>query len=248
MNNLMKFIAILVLSAIACFGQATLATTTLGAAVTTTNQTNITLASTSTMLNRGDANQINTVLYVDNEFMWVTTVVDSTHVTVARAKGTGKSTRPEKHVSGATVYFANTTVNAVAASYFYGSSSDISGACTATSELVLPRVYLYSANIYDCMGGVWVQTDAPGNPSLGSTVASPAGVMTATGTIFLVSGTNAVTGITVPNGFAPGMALTLIPTGAFTTTTATNIRIASTAVVGKALIMTWDGSKWDPSY
>jgi hypothetical protein len=42
----------------------------------------------------------------------------------------------------------------------------------------------------------------------------------------------------------------LIPTGIFTTTTAGNIALASTAVVNKALYMIYDPTtaKWYPSY
>src|ERR1035437_3898888 len=42
--------------------------------------------------------------------------------------------------------------------------------------------------------------------------------------------------------------ITLIPDAAFTTTTGGNIAIISTAVIGKALIMTCDGTSWYPSY
>ena len=47
-----------------------------------------------------------------------------------------------------------------------------------------------------------------------------------------------------------GGTITLIPTGAFTWTTAGNIAVAGTAVVSKALIMTYDygTGKWYPSY
>jgi hypothetical protein len=42
----------------------------------------------------------------------------------------------------------------------------------------------------------------------------------------------------------------LIPTGVFTWTTAGNIALAGTAVVSKALTMTYDATttKWYPSY
>jgi hypothetical protein len=44
--------------------------------------------------------------------------------------------------------------------------------------------------------------------------------------------------------------ITLIPTGAFTTTVAGNIALISTAVVNRALTMTYDATtvKWYPSY
>ena len=69
--------------------------------------------------------------------------------------------------------------------------------------------------------------------------------------IVFISGTTAVVTITPPPDFATaGGFIILIPTGVFTTTTAGNIALASTAVVSKALIMTYDPGtgKWYPSY
>lgn len=79
--------------------------------------------------------------------------------------------------------------------------------------------------------------------------ASTAGVFTPNYPITRVSGTNAITGLTVPyNGFQG--TIILIPTGIFTWTTATNIALAGTAVVGKAIHFTYDpyADKWYPSY
>lgn len=68
--------------------------------------------------------------------------------------------------------------------------------------------------------------------------------------ISFVSGTTNVVNITVPQEFVGGGQLTLIPTGLWSTTAAGNIALATTAVVGKALIMTYDATtaKWYPSY
>ena len=69
--------------------------------------------------------------------------------------------------------------------------------------------------------------------------------------ISFVSGVVAIVTITPPtNILVTGGQITLIPTGIFTTTTAGNIALASTAVVGKALMMTYDATttKWYPSY
>jgi hypothetical protein len=69
--------------------------------------------------------------------------------------------------------------------------------------------------------------------------------------IAFISGTTAIATITAPSPISLGGGqITLIPTGIFTTTTAGNIALASTAVVGKALIMTYDATttKWYPSY
>jgi hypothetical protein len=69
--------------------------------------------------------------------------------------------------------------------------------------------------------------------------------------IAFVSGTTAVVNITAAAPISTGGgAITLIPTGIFTWTTAGNIALAGTAVVSKALTMTYDvtTAKWYPSY
>ena len=80
-------------------------------------------------------------------------------------------------------------------------------------------------------------------------MASPAGVITPTYPVTRVSGTNAITGITLPYASFQGR-ITFIPTGVFTWTTATNIGLAGTAVVGKALDFVYNqgAGKWYPSY
>tara|TARA_R110000868_G_scaffold112795_1_gene303378 strand:- start:2015 stop:2386 length:372 start_codon:yes stop_codon:yes gene_type:complete len=69
--------------------------------------------------------------------------------------------------------------------------------------------------------------------------------------ITFISGTTSIATITVPQALlATGGQITLIPTGIFATTTAGNIALITTAVVSKALIMTYDATttKWYPSY
>jgi hypothetical protein len=81
------------------------------------------------------------------------------------------------------------------------------------------------------------------------TIASATTIAPLTPIIF-VSGTTAVVTITPPPSLVGGGQLIIIPTGIFTTTTAGNIALASTAVVSRALIMVWDATttKWYPSY
>ena len=82
------------------------------------------------------------------------------------------------------------------------------------------------------------------------TIASAA-TIAPTKQITFISGTTAVVTITAPTPIsAGGGAITLIPTGAFTWTTAGNIALAGTAVVSRALTMTYDvtTAKWYPSY
>lgn len=87
---------------------------------------------------------------------------------------------------------------------------------------------------------------------LGSAVAS-ATTITPSAMTFHVTGTTAIATIGVPtacNTSGTSCTLRLIPDGAFTTTTTGNIAIASTAVVGKTMEMTYDATaaKWYPSY
>lgn len=92
-----------------------------------------------------------------------------------------------------------------------------------------------------------------GGPQLsldGGSKASVAGVLGApTGYITRITGVLAITGITVPYAGFQGT-ICFIPEGIFTWTNATNIALAGTAVVGKALYFTYlpATGKWYPSY
>ena len=68
--------------------------------------------------------------------------------------------------------------------------------------------------------------------------------------ISFVSGVTAIANVNIPPMFVGGGQITLIPTGLWSTTTAGNIALATTAVVSKALILTYDTvtNKWYPSY
>jgi hypothetical protein len=68
--------------------------------------------------------------------------------------------------------------------------------------------------------------------------------------INFVSGITTINTITVPAEFVGGGQITLIPTGIFLTGTSGNIAVATTSVVSRALIMTYDATtaKWYPSY
>ena len=82
------------------------------------------------------------------------------------------------------------------------------------------------------------------------TIASTTTIAPVTPIVF-ISGTAAVVNITAAAPISTGGgAITLIPTAAFTWTTAGNIAVAGTAVVSRALTMTYDvtTTKWYPSY
>ena len=101
------------------------------------------------------------------------------------------------------------------------------------------------------MGGSYITgISLLGTSSTAPTIAS-ATTIAPTKSISFVSGTTAIATITAPVPLSTaGGQITLIPTGAFTTTTSGNIALASTAVVNKALIMTYDAgtAKFYPSY
>lgn len=82
------------------------------------------------------------------------------------------------------------------------------------------------------------------------TIASATTIAPTTSIVF-VSGTAAVVNITAAAPISTGGGtITLIPTGAFTWTAAGNIAVLGTAVVSRALTMTYDATttKWYPSY
>jgi hypothetical protein len=184
-NAMTKFLSLFALASALCFGQTvTLSTTTLGAAVTTTTQTTITLASTSTMQAAGVTNQYNTFMYVDFECMAVVSVPTSTTVVVKRggqSSCTGAGGRPQLHNSGATVYFGNTTTfanpsyNIVAGRLFSNGSipngAEVSGSCTTATELVLPKIYTFTGDILQCgSSGQWIKIGSGTQTTIGDSI------------------------------------------------------------------------------
>jgi len=90
-----------------------------------------------------------------------------------------------------------------------------------------------------------------GSAGASATTIASSSTIAPTNSITFISGTNAIDTITVPSPISLGGGyITLIPTAAFTTTTAGNIALASTAVAYKALTMFYDAgtTKWYPSY
>ena len=96
----------------------------------------------------------------------------------------------------------------------------------------------------------WIFTGTIATPAAAPTIAS-ATTIAPTVAITFISGTTAIATITAPSPISlGGGTITLIPTGLWTTTTAGNIALASTAVVSKKLDLTYDvtTAKWYPSY
>lgn len=225
--------------------QTVLTSTTLSAAMTDTAGRTMNVTSATGFAAPGTGAALVYAL-IDREIVAIRTVT-STLIGVSRGQ---QSTRATTHQSGATVW-----VIPPGALY----SNIPSGQCTRTTLPYVPYVVgggpglgAEIGTLWDCLGvttaGQWVNTNGNGTLVLGSTVASPAGVLTPTGTYFKVSGTNAITGITVPAGAAPGFTLYLESTGIWTWTTATNILTAgTTTAAGRVMIFIWNGTKWAPN-
>lgn len=220
------------------FAQTALTSTTIAASITDTSSKAVSLTS-ATGISASSASQ-QYFLLVDRELMQVQ-ALNSTIATVIRGVA---GTRATAHLSGATAYFA---VPSAFFAYVPG------GYCVRTNLTYVPVIVAgdqdetNNGTALDCLGSQWVQTSKPGPVVFGSTVAS-ATTIAATGTYFKVSGTTAIATITVPAGWAPGMCLAIEPTGLGSTTTAGNIGLATTSVVGKMLFECWNGTKWQPSY
>ncbi len=133
------------------------------------------------------------------------------------------------------------------------------GSCTLASTLTTPwvtipnqfiggdaRQWLCSSVVNRWVPG-WNNDFAP--PQVTAAVASAAGLVTPSGPLFHITGALAITGFNIPVGFAYG-SFTVIPDGTFTTTTANNIALGSTAIVSKPLTFTFDANtaKFYPSY
>lgn len=235
----------LLIAASPVWAQTALSSTTLSAAISDTTSQTMTVTSATGFTAPGTGATLVLAL-IDKEIVQVRTV-SSTTIGILRGMN---GTRATPHINAAPV-----TVGPPSAFY----SNIPAGQCQRTLLTYVPYVVgggpglgAEVGGMYDCLGvttaGQWVLVNGNGAPTLGSTVASPNGVLTPTGTYFKVSGTNAITGITAPAGLGVGFTLAIEPTGIFTWTAAGNITLAGTAVVAKVLYFTWNGAKWAPSY
>ena len=132
---------------------------------------------------------------------------------------------------------AEYTEDTMTSSYWYDKSGNNNHGALISCTLNNQKKYQQEINGYSI--------DSKGAAVAASTTITP------TGALFHItaSGTEVISTINIPfigfNG-----SIKIIPDGIFTTTTAGNIALASTAVVSKVLIMTYDTatSKWYPSY
>jgi len=243
MKNTLSILFGVLLAAFTAFGQTALTSTTLTNAITT-NQSTFAVGSTTGIT----ATAPKTIIYVIDknesrgELMTVNVVNSSTSLTVARG-GTNRSA----HVAGAYVIIG--APNNMAQSF---QTYNALGPCTAANTLVTPWINTTTGEQRLCSTLTldWVRGwNTPPPFGVTANVASAAGVVTPSGPLFHITGALAITGFTLPVGFAGGQ-FCVIPDGTFTWTTATNIALAGTAVVNRILCFTWDSNlgKWNPSY
>lgn len=235
--------------------QTALSTTTLTANITNSQRSFVltSVSGISAFANAGPAqggigspsSYASSYLMVDKEVMLVVAVnTTASSVTVNRG-----------FMDTASVAHRNTAIVTLGpSSAFRTQPVDPAGQCQRSTMTYVPFINVTTGNTFDCLGlttaGQWFQTNgnATNTAQAGTTVASATSI-TPTGKFFVVSGTTAVATIVVPAGATAGYQLFINPSGIWASTTAGNIGlITSATVVGRILIMTWDGSKWWPSY
>lgn len=123
----------------AAVAQTALTTTTLSAALNDTVN-RVTVASATGVA-------VGSYLFVDREAMLVQALNGTTAEVVRGFAGTAA----RAHVASSTVYVGTPQ-------QFY--ASEAGGACTATAELVTPRIVLPTGNVYTCTGGFWNRVGA----------------------------------------------------------------------------------------
>jgi hypothetical protein len=157
-------------------------------------------------------------------------------------------TVPNVHVTDTLDVLGSMTANASNATFFFDTFTipyintqylNVSSNTTLTGNLVVATANIAKLNV-----------GLIASPTIAPTIAS-ATTIAPTAPITFISGTSNIVTITPPAPIlATGGSLTFIPTGGFVSNTAGNIALGTTAVVSRALIMTWDAStaKWYPSY
>lgn len=245
MKTLHKALAVAVLALLAVAlpasaQQNTLGSTTLAAAITTGQATQFRVSSaTGITVTGGGGTQ--TILYIDREEINVLSINGTTVVGFRGYDGTPAT----PHLSGANVLVGRPN---------WFNHFDPSGACTPANVVATPYINTLNGLQWLCstLTKQWVPGwGNPGNSQqpIGATaaVASAAGVITPSGPLFHVTGTSAITGFTLPVGYNGGP-FCIIPDAIFTTTSAGNIALASTAVVSKELCYSYDANAAKPFF
>ena len=234
------------------FGQATMQSTTLSAAIDA-QQKVFAVASATYVLAPSLANSQGGIgapstnnyylLRIDAETLRVS-AVSGTSITVERGVEGSKITA---HVSGAKVWTGP-------ANYFgmqdpgAGLVEPVAGTpCVSALVKALPFI-TFSGRAWNCGNSLWTSFDPAVPPTQGATLdlSSSGATITPTNPIHVVSGAStAFNTITVPAALSAGQCITLIPSAAWHTTTGGNI--ASTAYVATANVSAracYVGTSW----
>lgn len=242
MKTLNRFI-ILGALAITCFAQQkTVIQTSLSAAAVAGASTIVVASATG--INAPSTSVPGSMLYIVE---WGQTKGEA--VTVSAVSGTTISVRhggPGKgaaHASGAMVL--------VATSPDWFVSTDPIGSCTTANTYATPLLNIQNGNQWLCSTITLTWVPGFGNyaapPAATTAVASAAGLITPSGPLFHITGTAAITGFNVPLGYNGGR-FCVIPDGAYTTTTANNIALASTATTSKIMCFDYDKAASKPFF
>jgi hypothetical protein len=255
MKTITRILAFITLAFGCAFGQTALTQTSLGAAVngnavysggSPNVDTSVILSSVSSVSAPTAGSGYGTLLYIDAELMAVTSVNSATKV-VGVIRG-WEGTPVSAHVSGAMVLLAPPNA-------FY--RVDPAGACTAASTAYTPWLNVSNGKQWLCstLTNTWVP--GWGNPGdsahpiqVTAAVASAAGLVTPSGPLFHMTGTNAITGFNIPVGFSGG-SFCAYADAIWTWTAANNIQVAGTVTTGNQapVCFTYDSStgKFIPS-
>ncbi len=216
----------------------------------------------STPISQGGLN-INAATFLEFNGNIVSATHDSTDTSIcfafkAAVKGTINDNQFLRNSNGATTTLFSCGAGAI--QMFLGTFSDNYLSADAGSTIVFNETnatgswisatatdnfMLRVTNFVQITNSNFIDNYYPGSDKPPLPVISSAVTMTVGYPIAMISGTTAIS--TLNGSFNQ---ITLIPTGLWATNTAGNIALASTAVVGKALIMTYDATtaKWYPSY
>lgn len=253
-------------------GQVALTSTTLSAAVSgpagysgtsPSLSLTVTLASCTGLAGPILPGTPSSILYVGREAMGVFNL--NTTTCVANVNRGYLGTQAAPHPSGDMVLYGPNYAVTVALggnpvpSGLFQVDPPYNGTCTAANTPTTPWINVLTGAQWVCstQTNTWAPSwDNPlSNPASWiqtGTVASVAGSTTVSGPYFNISGTNAITGFTIPVGFntATGGCFTANPTGIWTWTAAGNIATAGTTTAATTPVtFCWNpaSSKWIPS-
>lgn len=148
------------------------------------------------------------------------------------------------------VLFSGKLLFPAAAALCWAPTSDIEASQssnTADAGLVRLAAGVMSFASCDVAGGYSARANFWNSSAL-SALSFTVNTIAPTGSTHSV-GAGLIKTITVPAQCTPTCTIHLIPTAAFTYDNTGNISVASgTAVIGRTMDFTWDGTKWNPSY